>query len=362
VNRVQHLRFWFLGLLALVIVLWALSDVLMPFVAALAIAFVLDPLADRLEALRVRRWAAAIIVLGGFALVILVALLLVLPLIIEQVQSFIAELPRYEARLRELVGPFWEAVEQRVRDQADLRGAVEQHAGRILGWGTQVAGSLWRGGLALIDIVSLMVITPVVAFYLLRDWDRMVAHVDAHLPLPFAQDIRSIAGDIDRTLVSFVRGQGTVCLILGGFYAVALTVAGLNFGILVGLVSGVLSFIPFVGTIVGFLSSTLIAFVQFDSWTMRLVIAGIFIFGQVVEGNVLTPKLVGESVGLHPVWVMFALLAGGSLAGFTGILLAVPVAAAIGVIVRFFLSRYRESRYYHGTIVLPDKDDGEDGP
>ena len=173
--------------------------------------------------------------------------------------------------------------------------------------------------------------TPVVAFYMLVDWDRMVRTVDSWMPVRQRETIRAIAHDIDRAIAGFVRGQALVCLILGTFYAVGLSVIGLNFGALIGMTAGLLSFIPYVGSLTGLILSMGVAIVQFwPDWTMILATLGIFVFGQFVEGNILSPKLVGESVGLHPVWLMFALLAFGALFGFVGLLLAVPLAAAIG--------------------------------
>jgi predicted PurR-regulated permease PerM len=200
----------------------------------------------------------------------------------------------------------------------------------------------------LINLVSLLVITPVVAFYLLRDWDRIVIQIDSWLPRRYAETIREQVRAVDATLAGFLRGQGTVCLILAIYYGLGLSLAGLDFGLVIGLVAGLLSFVPYVGAIVGLLLSVGLALVQFDAWLPIAIVAAVFILGQVVEGNFLTPKLVGESVGLHPVWIIFALLAGGTLFGFVGLLLAIPAAAVIGVGVRFALDRYLVSAYYKG--------------
>jgi predicted PurR-regulated permease PerM len=232
---------------------------------------------------------------------------------------------------------------------ARLRAGAEQFAGEAVNWTARVVRGVLSGGLALFDVLSVVLITPIVAFYLLRDWDKLTAAVESWLPREHRQVILGQVREVDRTLAGFVRGQASVCLALGVFYALALTAVGLNFGLVVGLAAGFLSFVPFVGSLVGFASSVGIAMFQYDDWLMVGVVAGIFIFGQAVEGNVLTPKLVGDRVGLHPVWVMFALLAGGSLFGFLGVLLAVPVAAVIGVLVRFLLGQYLASRYYRGT-------------
>ncbi len=346
----QHLRFWLLGLLATGGLLWLLSEMLFPFVAGMAIAYLLDPLADRLEALKAQRWLATTLVLASFFVVFAIVLVLIAPLIQAQIVGLIAAMPGYAEALEQALTPVFEAMRARIADAEfeQLRASVGQYVGSAVGWIASLVGGVWRGGMAILDIISLMVITPIVAFYLLRDWDRLIAKVDTLLPRPYAQTIRSLIAEIDQSLANFIRGQGMVCTILGIYYAVGLTIAGLNFGLLVGLGAGLVSFIPYVGSGAGLLVAVGIAVFQFDDWTMWAVVAGIFMFGQVVEGNFLTPKLVGESVGLHPVWVMFALLAGGSLFGFTGLMLAVPVAAVIGVMVRFFIGRYLVSPYFLG--------------
>ena len=216
----------------------------------------------------------------------------------------------------------------------------------MLSWATDIVAGVLSGGAAVANTLSLIIITPVVTFYLLRDWDNIAATVDGWLPRAQAPTIRELASEVDRTLAGFLRGQGTVCLLLGVFYAIGLTVAGLDFGLVIGLIAGLLSFIPYVGSIVGLLLSVGLAFLQFDDWLRVAVVAGIFFVGQALEGNVLTPRLVGGRVGLHPVWVIFAILAGGTLFGFVGVLLAVPVAAVIGVGTRFALTRYLDSPYY----------------
>ena len=351
----QHLRFWLIGLVVAGGLIWLLSDVLFPFVAGMAIAYLLDPLADRLEAVKAPRWLATTLVLLTFLLIIVLAVIVLAPLIQAQIVGLVAALPGYADALERAMTPLFETLRARIADGEfeQLRDSLSQYVGSAVGWIGTVIGGIWRGGMAVLDLISLMVITPVVAFYLLRDWDRLTARVDGLLPRPYADTIRDLMAEVDRSLASFIRGQGMVCTILGIFYAAGLTVAGLNFGLLVGLGAGLVSFIPYVGSGLGFIVATGIAVFQFDNWVMWLVVAGIFMVGQAVEGNFLTPKLVGGSVGLHPVWVMFALLAGGSLFGFTGLMLAVPVAAVIGVMVRFFIGRYLDSHYYLGMVPIP---------
>lgn len=355
-NTAQQIRFWLVGLLVFGLVVWLLRGVLMPFVAGMAIAYLLDPLADRLERLRFPRWLAATVVLMVFFLVLVVVVVLLVPIIEAQILQFVETLPAYRQELEAFVAPLYEALRSQVAEQdlTELRTAIGNYAGDVMGWVGSIAGGIWRGGMAVIDVISLLVITPIVAFYLLRDWDKMVARVDSYLPRPSVGTLRGLAAEVDRTLAGFIRGQGTVCVILGTFYAVSLAIAGLNFGIVVGLLAGLISFIPYVGSISGFVAAMAIALVQFDGWVMWLIIAGIFLFGQAVEGNILTPRLVGGSVGLHPVWVMFALLAGASLFGFTGILIAVPVAAVIGVLIRFGLRQYTRSHYFRGVEAVAE--------
>ena len=229
------------------------------------------------------------------------------------------------------------------------------------GWIASLLGSIWSGGVAFVNLISLLVVTPVVAFYMLLDWDRMVATVDKWLPREHVETIRGLAREIDEALAGFVRGQGTVCIILASFYASGLSLSGLNFGVLIGIISGLISFVPYVGSITGFVLAGGVALIQFlpdGEWLMISIVLAIFVMGQFLEGNFLSPKLVGERVGLHPVWLMFALFAFGLLLGFVGLLLAVPLAAAIGVLLRFALKTYMGSPLYVGEHPPPAK--GED--
>jgi predicted PurR-regulated permease PerM len=229
-------------------------------------------------------------------------------------------------------------------------GSLGDMVGKATGWLATLLQSVWSGGMALVNLVSLLVVTPIVAFYLLVDWDRLVARVDSWIPRDHVEEIRAIARDIDTALAGFIRGQGTVCLLLGLFYAIGLSLAGLKFGLAIGMGAGLLSFIPYVGAIIGGVLAIGVGLVQFwPDYTSILLIIGIFAAGQFLEGNILSPKLVGGSIGLHPVWLMFALFAFGYLFGFVGLLLAVPLAAAMGVLVRYGLSRYLGSRLYQGS-------------
>ena len=345
----REVLFWLGGLAILVLVLWVLRGILLPFVLGMAVAYLLDPLADRLERFRFSRLAATLTILVLFVLLLALVFILLAPLIARQFASFIERLPDYVLRLQALLidaengllGPYL----------GDLRSDIEESLGTIVGEGAQwlgtIAASIWTGSAALLGALSILVVTPVVAFYLLLDWDRMVAQVDDLMPRRHAGTVRALMRDVDSVLSNFVRGQLTVCVLLGSMYAVALTVAGLNFGALIGMIAGIIGFIPYVGTIVGFVLAVGVALVQFlPDWIMVGVVVIIFVVGQFIEGNILHPKLIGSYVGLHPVWLMFALFAFGALFGFLGVLLAVPIAAAMGVVLRFAIARYRQSDFY----------------
>jgi predicted PurR-regulated permease PerM len=354
-------RFWLVGLGLTLVALYLLRGVLLPFVAGLALAYFLDPFCDRLERWGVGRTLATTIVLICFGIVLIAVLLLLVPLIQAQIARLLSSLPDMIANLQARALPWLERAGGYLSPEqvANLKSSLTARAGDVISWIATAFATLLSGGLALVNILSLIFITPVVAFYMLRDWDRLVARVDGWLPRQHAPVIREQARLIDRTLAGYARGQGTVCLVLGTFYAVGLTLVGLEFGLVVGLLAGILSFIPYVGTIVGFVTSMGLALIQFSDPLWIGAVFVIFVIGQVVEGNVLTPLLVGDRIGLHPVWVIFALLAGGALFGFVGVLLGLPVAAVIGVLTRFSIDRYLHSPYYQGqsrpTLVMPEE-------
>ncbi|MEL6735335.1 MAG: AI-2E family transporter [Pseudomonadota bacterium] len=347
----RQLVFWTSGLLVFGLFLSLFSSILLPFIAGMVLAYLLDPVADRLESIGASRLVATFVILLVFVICFVVALLVVVPVLSNQLATFIERLPGYvtllQSQLTQIEMPW---LRKLVGEGADnLRENLDELLTQGAGFMSTLVASIWNSGKALINVISLLVITPIVAFYLLLDFDRMVARIDSWLPRDHKADIEEIASDINGAIAGFVRGQGSVCLILGIFYAVGLSLAGLNFGLLIGMFAGLISFVPFVGSIVGLILSVGVALVQF--WPDYLwigMIAGIFFLGQFLEGNILQPKLVGDSVGLHPVWLMFSLSAFGVLLGFTGLLIAVPVAAAIGVLVRFALRKYLASPLYLG--------------
>src|SRR5207302_2802198 len=345
----RQMTFWVLTFVAGVLVLYMLREILLPFVAGMVLAYLLDPLANRLERMGVNRLAASLVIIGTVVLIFVILIVLFVPILIGQLGAFVEKLPGYVTRIQALAmdqNREWlrKIVGEGVAD-AQIGDLVKQG----LGWLTTFVKSLWAGGQALLSIFSLVVVTPVVAFYLLYDWNRMVAALDNWIPRQNRDTVRGLAREMNDAIAGFVRGQTAVCLILGSYYAVALTLVGLSFGLLIGLASGIITFIPYVGSMTGLVLAVGVAIAQFwPQYTPIITVLVIFFVGQFLEGYVLAPKLVGESVGLHPVWLMFALFAFGYLMGFVGLLIAVPLAAIIGVLVRFALRGYLESRFYTG--------------
>ncbi|MBI5163817.1 MAG: AI-2E family transporter [Magnetospirillum sp.] len=346
----QRFRFWAIGLAAFLVTLYVLRGMLLPFVAGMAIAYFLDPLADRLERVGLSRMAATALITGVFFSLGVLLVVLLVPVIEEQVLAFVHRVPDYVDSLSQRLEPYIRDIKRRLspRDIERLRSSVGEYAGTAAAWVLQVAKSVLTGGFAIVNVVMLLFITPVVTFYLLRDWDCMVAKVDHWLPRDHADTIRTQLKEINRTLSGFIRGQALVCLFLATFYGLGLTLVGIDLGLVIGLASGALSFVPYLGTLSGLVVSVAVGIAQDPDLTLPALAAGVFVVGNVIEGNFLTPKLVGDKVGLHPVWVMFALLAGGALFGFVGLIVAVPVAAVIGVLARFALVRYLQSPLYRG--------------
>lgn len=343
----DQLRYWGIAAVLFLVLFWFLGNVLLPFLVGGAIAYFLDPVADRLERMGMSRVAATTLI-SLVALVLVVLLVLaVIPSLVNQLTALINAAPDISKRLQEFLL-------ERFPDLADststIRQTLAEIGAAIQARGAQLAQGVLTSALGVISVVVFIVVVPVVAFYLLLDWDEMIARIDAMLPRDHAPTIRRLAREVDQVLAGFVRGQVSVCITLGTFYAVALMAAGLQFGLVVGAIAGAITFIPYVGSIIGGTLAIGLALFQFwGDWVQIGIIAAIFAAGQFLEGNILTPKLVGKSVGLHPVWLLFALSAFGSVFGFVGMLIAVPVAAAMGVLTRFGMEQYRGSLLYRGA-------------
>lgn len=372
-----RIGFWVGMLGALVLLVHLLSAVMLPFVAGMVLGYLLNPVANRLERAGLNRLGAALLILILFILVVGLILILVAPLFGRQLAAFVASLPDNINRLETLLTTEAQALANTYGSSVIAKfgldrlglgsidwkslglsgqassGALPKSISTLAGQSAQTIGallsSLWSGGSTLVSVISLLVITPVVAFYFVLDWARMLATLDSLIPVHQRAEVRALTAEIDRALGGFLRGQSLVCLFLGLWYGIGFSLIGLNYGFLIGISAGFLSFIPYFGSTTALVVGASMAVVQgWPHWSLFFYALGVVVIGQMLEGNVLAPKLVGESVGLHPVWLMFALLAFGSLLGFTGLLIAVPVAAALGVVMRFSLRRYRESQLYLG--------------
>ena len=348
--------FWAGVAAGFLLLLWLLNDILLPFVVGGVVAYFFDPLVVRLQRAGLSRtWATTVVTIIA-VLIAAGVLTAILPPLLSQLEELITSAPTFVVKAAQGLQPMIEPIRERMGlpplSLQDLQEVVTQRAGQMLSFVGSFAGRVAQGGVAIINLLGLLFLTPVVTFYLLRDWPKVVASIDRALPLDHAVTIRTLAHEANAAVAGYLRGQALVCLILGTIYAVGLTIVGLQFGIVIGLIAGLISFIPFVGTLVGAVLSIGMALAQFPpDWMGVAKVAAVFVLGNLLEGNLLSPKLVGDRVGLHPVWIMFALLAGGSLFGFTGVLIAVPVAAVIGVVVRHLMKRYRDSTFYRGGLL-----------
>ena len=353
----NYVLIWLGIFAALIILMIVLRGVLLPFVIGMAVAYFLDPVADRLERWGMSRTISTTLLTIAFLIVVVLAIAFLLPILQRQLVDFLGNLPGYFQIIREWAEPAYQRWMSKLDPEEVKR--VEDAGGAFSGRGIQfvlgLVGQIGSGGMALVSFLGVLFITPVVTFYLLRDWDVLLKRVNGWLPVRHADTIRQQARLIDETLAGFVRGQGMVCLILAVYYGAALSIAGLEFGLVIGIAAGLVSFVPYIGSVGGLVVGVGLALLQFDEIWMVAVVAGIFGIGQLAEGMFLTPKLVGDRVRLHPVWVIFAVLAGGSLFGFVGMLVSLPVAAVLGVLVRFGVSHYLASSLYHGTQGGEDK-------
>jgi predicted PurR-regulated permease PerM len=345
----RELTFWIVALAVFMFLLWLLSDILLPFVAGLVLAYLQTPLADRLERLGVNRTLAALLIVGVVVLTFILLALLLLPILAGQTAALIAGIPAYVTRLQTLLSDSGSPWLRQLFNEGAAGKTMTELVTQGSGYIATLISSLWAGGKALASFVSVLVIMPVVTFYLICDWHEMIAILDSWVPPQYRETVHRLVREIDAAISGFLRGQAGVCLIVGIYYAVALSLIGLDFGLLIGLTAGVLTFMPYVGSMTGLLIGASVAVGQFwPQWPPIAGVIGIFLVGQFVEGNVLGPKLVGDHVGLHPVWLIFAMFAFGYLLGFVGLLIAVPLAAAIAVLFRFGLSRYFASPFYQG--------------
>lgn len=351
----SHWRIWLVVIALLFGFIFLIKSILLPFVVGILTAYFLDPAADKLEKWGASRAMATTIITIGFFVSVVLVLVLIVPVVLDQLSGLLSSLPqyvdewqlRYGAQLQEWIdhiGP---------EQFAAVKSSISNISGTLLGMIGNFLGSVLQSGFAVVNLLSLIFITPVVAFYLLKDWDHITARIDLLLPRRYAPVIREQIEAVDNTLAGFIRGQTNVCLFLATFYSIGLSLTGVKFGIIIGIITGFLAILPYVGIAFGFTLGISVAFFQFADSHDILYVVLVFVLGQIIEGNFVTPRLVGEKVGLHPVWIIFGMLAGAALFGFVGILIAVPISAVIGVFVRFILKRYLASDLYHSGLVTP---------
>jgi predicted PurR-regulated permease PerM len=345
----RPIAFWIAVFAAVIAAVVLLHEILLPFVAGMVLAYLLDPLATRLERFGMNRLIATLTIVGLFIASVVGLFVLTAPIIISELAYFIDSFPRYVKRMQGL------ATDPNRPWLSKIIGEGLGHAEQSIGelttlasdWLETLLRSIWTGGQALISVLSLAVVTPVVACYLIYDWNKMTAVVDNWVPPARRDTVRALAREIDDTIGGFVIGQSMLCLILALYYAVALSLIGLNHGLLIGIAAGLISFVPYLGSLAGLVVSMCVAVAQFwPNWTLILIVPAIFFVGQTLADYVLSPYFVGRRVNLNPVWVMFALFAFGYLFGFVGLLIAVPLAAAIGVLTRLALRNYYASPIY----------------
>jgi len=344
----RHVTFWLVTFAVLAAVLWLLHDVLLPFVAGIALAYMLAPLADRMERLGLNRTVAALLIVGLFVVLLIALVVLLVPLLVQQGAALISHIPGYFKRIKELV------LDQNLPWLSWLEGndstkTFTDMMGQVASWLLSFSYSLWTGGKALVSFASVLIVMPVVTFYLIRDWHRMLTMADGWVPLRQRETVRGLAREIDAAIGGFLRGQLGVCIVLGIYYAIGLMLVGLEFALFIGLAAGLITFVPYIGSMTGLMIAASVATAQFwPDWKRIVVVIAIFLVGQFIEGNIISPKFVGERVGLHPVWMIFAMFAFGYLFGFVGLLIAVPLGAAIAVLLRFGLRQYFASPLYSG--------------
>lgn len=350
----EKLIWWIIGIALILVFISSISNILLPFVIAAIVAYFLDPIVDKLENSGLSRTMATALITVLFFLVCVGVAIIISPILYDQFIMLLHKVPSYIVSIQENVIPKFSSLVESIDGDAvkKLNEAAGNMSGKLLEVSASLMKNVLNSGLALVNLISILFITPVVTFYLLRDWDIMIERLDRMIPPRYVKTVEEQMRLIDQTLAGYIRGQTNVCVLLGLFYSIALMIVGLDFGFVIGFSTGLLSFIPYVGMIMGMSIALIVAFFQYgglDGISSIAIILSIFIVGQVIEGSFVSPKLVGDKVGLHPAWIIFGMLAGASLFGFTGILLAVPVTAVIGVLIRFCIAKYRDSDLYLGA-------------
>ncbi len=339
---------WLLLLIGLAALGWASRSVAGPFIAGFILAYLLNPPVSRLQSLKMGKFffgrgLASALVLLVFAAALIGLLLAIAPIVTNQAALLTERLPA----LIESIVPFFDRWVAQAPGSIDLQILVDKISERALGWLSNSVGPILAGSLGFFNVLNFVIVTPVVAYYLIRDWPNIVAAVESWLPRRQLPAFKNVLRDSDIALSGFVRGQSMVCVVLAVFYTIGWSLVGLNYSIVLGILAGILGFVPFLGVILAVVLSLVVALGQFGlDWIQLLLVFGVFQVGQILESAILTPNLIGDRIGLHPVWLLFAVFAGGAVAGLAGVFLAVPVAAVLGVVVRAMFDNYRRSNFY----------------
>lgn len=348
--KLKHqVLFWLAAVALFIAFIWLFREILLPFVAGIVIAYLLNPLLLKLGKLKLSRTLATVVILSAFLALVVTLAVLVSPPLYTELAQLTERAPGYIDSLWNRLQPYMQLVEESVDEEnlnQSISNAIKDNVSNALSAGSDLVAGLMSGGRALVELATFIIVTPLVAFFMMIEWASITAWIDEVLPRHSHDTVKKLLGRIDKKIAGFIRGQLLVSLSLGILYAVALSVLGLEFGFLIGLAAGALSIIPLFGSTVGLLISVVVAWLQAGELLFVAMIAGIFFLGQFLEGNFITPRLVGKSVGLHPLWILFALMSGGAFLGIVGMLIAVPVAATVGVLISFAIEQYRDSEYY----------------
>lgn len=346
----RNIQFWAFIFLAICAFFLIFYSTLMPFLIGLIIAYILNPAVDYLEDKGIGRILSTNIVIIGFMMAIIVFFLLFIPIISDQIAIFVNNLPAYQHKaigyINQFLGISWQS--DLLNTHIDYEKYLHDYAQGALGVTGNVITQIFTNIIALFKNLTFLIIIPIVAFYFLMDWHILTAKIDSWLPRQYALTIRDLMNEMDELQSGFIRGQVLVCVIQAAFYILALNVINIDYATTLGFLTGVMTFIPYIGAGLGFILVAMVSFVQYLPDYMPFIwVCVVFAIGQTLEGYVWIPKIVGGSVSLHPLWVMFSLLAFGSIWGLSGMLIAVPVTAAIGVLTRFSLEKYIQSPYYY---------------
>lgn len=346
--RLPPMGVWLLFVAVVIFIVWSVEGILMPFIVSFVAAYMLNPVIEFFERWKIQRPLSSFVIVLSFFTLIVSGILIAIPFLKEEILKLAMVLPRYSQKMYIFLEPYV----TEIRDLLNVSGlhafdeTFTNHLGKMATWSLQAAAGLFTNTLALANMIGLIVLTPIITFYLLRDWPLMVGSFKGLLPPKHSLKVVGLLERINQTLGGYLRGQALVCLTLFGYYACMLSLVGLNFSFTIASITGFFAFIPYFGYLIGVVAALGVALAQFEDWTPICLVVGVFLGGQILESYFLLPRMVGTRIGLHPVWIIFSLLAGGLLMGFSGLLFAMPVAATIGVLVRFVVDEYRNSIYY----------------